>query len=157
MSNLIRFGGGIIIGIILTAIVGWNMMPSMMIHESASPYGVDETVEKIKSNAIAKGQVVPSVQPLHKSIKKHGGGEILPVMLINICQANHAFSILKNDVDRKISVFMPCTMSVYEKSDGRTYIGTMNVDLLGKMFGGNVAEVMVEVATDQQSFISFTK
>lgn len=55
MSNLIRFGGGIIIGIILTAIVGWNMMPSMMIHESASPYGVDETVEKIKSNAIAKG------------------------------------------------------------------------------------------------------
>lgn len=78
-------------------------------------------------------------------------------MLINICQANHAFSILKNDVDRKISVFMPCTMSVYEKSDGRTYIGTMNVDLLGKMFGGNVAEVMVEVATDQQSFISFTK
>ena len=157
MSNLIKTGGGIIIGIILTAIVGWNVMPSMMINESASPYGVDETVERIKSNAIAKGWVIPSVQPLHKSIKKHGGGDIPPVMLVNLCQANHAFNILKNDKDRKISVFMPCTMSVYEKSDGKTYIGTMNVGLLGKMFGGNVAEVMVEVATDQQSFISFTK
>jgi hypothetical protein len=31
----------------------------------------------------------------------------------------------------------------------------MNADLLGKMFGGNVATVMKDVAADQQSFISF--
>jgi uncharacterized protein (DUF302 family) len=49
---------------------------------------------------------------------------------------------------------MPCTISVYEKSDGKAYIGSMNAGLLGKMFGGTVAEIMGEkVADDQQAFI----
>ena len=53
---------------------------------------------------------------------------------------------------------MPCTISVYQKSDGKTYIGTMNAGLLGKMFGGMIAEVMAgPVAADQQSFIAFAK
>ena len=34
---------------------------------------------------------------------------------------------------------MPCTISVYEKSDGKTYIGSMNAGLLGRVFGGTVA------------------
>jgi uncharacterized protein (DUF302 family) len=51
---------------------------------------------------------------------------------------------------------MPCTISVYEKKDGKTYIGTMNAGLLGDMFGGTVTTVMKEVASDQQSFIAFS-
>ena len=49
------------------------------------------------------------------------------------------------------------TIAVYEKSDGKTYVGTMNAGLLGKMFGGSVAEVMGVVDVDQQSFIDFTE
>ena len=53
---------------------------------------------------------------------------------------------------------MPCTVSVYQKSDGKAYIETMNAGLLGKMFDGVVAEVMGgAVAADQQSFIAFAK
>jgi len=148
---------GIIIGALLTAAAGWTMMPKMMLHENASPYSVEETVNKIKENALAKGWVVPSIKPLHKSVEKHGGGTIPPVMLINLCEANHAFNILEHDENKRISVFMPCTISVYEKTDGKTYIGTMNAGLLGKMFGSHVGEVMDDVATDQQSFISFAK
>jgi uncharacterized protein (DUF302 family) len=49
---------------------------------------------------------------------------------------------------------MPCTISVYEKSDGKVYIGTMNAELLGKMFGGTVAEIMGDsVAADQRKII----
>ena len=51
---------------------------------------------------------------------------------------------------------MPCTISVYQKTDGNIYVGTMNAGLLGKMFGGNVAKVMGgDVASQQQKFISF--
>jgi uncharacterized protein (DUF302 family) len=50
---------------------------------------------------------------------------------------------------------MPCTISVYEKADGKMYIGTMNARLLGKIFRGIVATVMKDVAADQQSFIEF--
>ena len=157
MKKLIGITFGFVMGVIVTGIVGWNMMPGMIIHEYASPYGTEETVTKIKENATKKGWVVPSVQPLHKSILKHGGGEIPPVMLVNLCQATHAFNMLEEDGNKKISVFMPCTISVYEKADGKTYISTMNAGLLGNMFGGTVAEVMKDVASDQQSFIEFAK
>lgn len=148
---------GFVLGAVVTGLVGWIMMPGMMLHEDLSPYGIDETVNKIKENAVSKGWVVPSVKPLHKSVLKHGGGVLRPVMLVNLCQPNHAFNILREDANKKISVFMPCTISVYEKSNGQTYIGTMNAGLLGDMFGGTVAEVMSEVAVDQQSFIEFAK
>ena len=157
MKNIVGISFGFVLGAIVTGLVGWFMMPGMMLHEDLSPYGVDETVNKIKENAISKGWVVPSVKPLHKSVLKHGGGELRPVMLVNICQANHAFNILREDGSKKISVFMPCTISVYQKSDGKTYVGTMNAGLLGEMFGGTVAEVMGKVAIDQQSFIEFAK
>ena len=77
-------------------------------------------------------------------------------MLVNLCQANHAYSILQEDENKKVSVFMPCTISVYKKADGKTYVGALNAGLLGKMFGGTVAEVMSVVSLDQQGFIGFT-
>ncbi len=131
-------------------------MPGLMLKEYQSPFGVEETVVKIKQNAIAQGWVVSNVTPLNESVKKHGGGSLPIVRLVNLCQAHHAFKILKEDRTKIISVMMPCTISVYQKTDGKTYIGIMNAGLLGKMFGGMVAKVMgVEVAKQQQAFISF--
>jgi hypothetical protein len=37
---------------------------------------------------------------------------------------------------------MPCAWGVYEGDDGRVYITGMNMGLMGKMFGGNIAKVM---------------
>lgn len=48
-----------------------------------------------------------------------------------------------------ISVFMPYTVSVYPKSDGRTYVSAMNAALMGEMFDGTAAEIMSQVAVDQ--------
>jgi len=146
---------GFVLGIALLGAVGWTAMPTMMLKEALSPYGLQETVDKISENALQAGWVVASVKPLHKSVKKHGGGDVLPVMLVNLCQAHHASSILNQDPDRVVSVMMPCTISVYQKQDGKTYIGYMNAGLLGQMFGGNVATVMGTVAEQQQSFIAF--
>ena len=157
MKTLVGITFGFVLGVIVTGIAGWVMMPGMMLHENLSPYGIEETINKIKENAMSKGWVIPSVKPLHKSVLKYGGGELRPVMLVNLCQPNHAFNILREDGNKIISVFMPCTISVYQKSDGKTYIGTMNAGLLGEIFGGTVADVMGEVAVDQQSFIEFAK
>ena len=153
-----KYAIGFILGIVVLGVAGWNLMPGMMLSEIPSPYSVNETVEKISANAKAEGWVVAGVKPLHKAVKKHGGGDLPPVMLIDLCQADHAFNILKEDGNKKLSVFMPCTISVYEKSDGKVFVGVMNAELLGKMFGGTIAEIMgVEVARDQQKFIAFLK
>ncbi len=146
-------------GAIVAAIIGWNVMPGMMLKEVQSPFTVEETVAKIKANAEAKGWVIPSVKPLHKSIKKHSGGGLVipPVMLVNLCNAQHAYNAIVDDQNKKISVFMPCTVSVYEKTDGSVWMGYMNAKLLGDMFGGAVAETMTHVDADQQSFIEFAR
>jgi len=146
---------GFVLGIALLGAVGWTAMPGMMLKEAVSPFGLQETVDKISENAKQAGWVVASVKPLHKSVKKHGGGDVLPVMLVNLCQANHASTILSQDADRIVSVMMPCTISVYQKQDGKTYIGYMNAGLLGQMFGGNVAKVMGTVSQQQRGFIAF--
>jgi len=150
-----KFALGVVFGAVLLALAGWQTMPTMMLHETVSPYDIDKTVATIKQNALDAGWVVAGVKPLHKSVKKHGGKPVLPVMLINLCEAHHASSILGVDADRRLSVMMPCTISVYTKQDGKTYIGTMNAGLMGQMFGGNVATVMSKVSEQQESFIAF--
>jgi len=154
-TTILSAATGFVLGVALLGAVGWTAMPGMMLKEAVSPYGLQETVDKISENAKQAGWVVAGVKPLHKSVKKHGGGDVLPVMLVNLCQANHASSILSQDADRVVSVMMPCTISVYQKQDGKTYIGYMNAGLLGQMFGGNVANVMGTVSGEQQGFIAF--
>ncbi len=151
------FGGlivGIVVGLVVAGIVGWNAMPGMMLHEHQSPYSVDETVERIKKNAEEAGWVVAGVSKLHKSVEKHGAGPLPPVVLVNLCQAHYATEILKDDDNKVVSVMMPCTIAVYEKSDGKAYIGTLDTKLLGSMFGGAVKRIMAgSVAAEQQKFI----
>jgi len=125
-------------------------MPKVMLKEYESPFGVEETMEKIKANALAEGWVVSSVIRLHQSVKKHGNYDLSPVLLVNLCEANHAYKILKDDETKIVSVMMPCTISVYQKTDGKAYVGAMNAGLMGKMFGGVVADVMGNVVAKQQ-------
>lgn len=147
---------GFLIGVLAAAAAGWFIMPDMMLREHPSPLSVEETVEQIKAAALAEGWVVSSVVPLDDSVKKNGGGHLPKVRLINLCRADHAFRILEEDGNKKVSVMMPCTISVYEKTDGTTYVGTMNAGLLGNMFGGTIAYVMGgDVARQQKQFLSF--
>lgn len=146
---------GFIAGIVVAVTAGWFMMPGLMLQEHKSPYGVEETVERIRNSAVDEGWVVSGVRRLDESIRKHGGDQLPPVRLINVCQADHAHRILNEDDQRVVSVMMPCTISVYAKG-GETYIGTMNAGLMGRMFGGTVAEVMGRrVAAQQKRFIDF--
>ena len=126
-----------------------------MVHEHQSPYGVDETVDKIISNAKSIGWVVSGVKKLDKSVKKHGGLDLPAIRLIDLCNAQHAGNILSHDNERYASVMMPCTVSVYQKSDGNTYVTHIRADKMGPMMGGEVAKVMKEVAVDQDKLLGF--
>lgn len=155
MKTAVNMIIGFVVGVILFGIIAWNMMAGMMLNEKVSPYSVDETVAKIMDNAKAIGWNATR-KDLYKSVEKHGGVAVEPVVLVDLCQADHASKILKDDKARIVSVMMPCTVSVYVKEDGKAYVGFMNAGLLGKAFGGIVAEVMGgDVAADQQKFLSF--
>ena len=77
-----------------------------------------------------------------------------PVRLVNLCHPQHAAKILSEDGARLVSVMMPCTIAVYEKSDGSIWAANMNASLMGGMFGGVVSEVMAgPVAESQERFL----
>ncbi|MEQ8186329.1 MAG: DUF302 domain-containing protein [Candidatus Eremiobacterota bacterium] len=122
-----------------------------MIIEKLSPYGLEETVQKIVDNAKAEKWVISGVKDLAKSIEKNGGEKLLPVKLIELCNVDYSGKMLKEDASRYASVMMPCTISVYEKSDGKVYVSFVNTKLMGQMFPGTVGEVMGGPVGEAQS------
>jgi len=150
------FGVGLLAGVLLAGVVGWSVMPSMMLRERVSPLGFEETVAKIESNAKDGGWVVSGVRKLDQSIRKHGGGEVIRVSLVEMCQPHHAARILNDPEGRKASVLMPCSVSVYEDEQGVVRVVSMNSGMMGRMFGGVISEVMGgKVSKEQGEILSF--
>lgn len=147
---------GFIVGVIVVAVGGWLMMPSMMFTERESPFGLEETVARIQHNIIKTGNGW-SLSGLRNPAKavESDGGNVLPVIMIEACSTQYSKPILKEDTVRFLSILMPCKISIYKKNDGKVYIGTMNAALMGKMFGPLVGEIMGKVAADQKKFLVF--
>lgn len=135
-----------------------SMMRSAMVEERVSPYNMEDTIKTITASARQKGWNVGEPRKLDQTIRKHGGPSLLPVTLLELCEPHHAGRLLANDADRWVSIFMPCTIGVYEKTDGKTYVSNVKAANLGGMMGGTVGEVMGgPVARDQDEILSFLK
>ena len=48
---------------------------------------------------------------------------------------------------------MPCRLSVYEKSDGKTYVSRMNIKKFASEMGGVIQDVMTEAFKGAEGFI----
>lgn len=154
MGKLAGFVLGVVVGALVVGAVVWFSAPGLMLSERPSSVGLEATVDRLTKAAQAEGWVVSSVLKLDQSIKKHGGPQVRPVRLVNLCHPQHAARILTEDAARIVSVMMPCTIAVYEKSDGSVWASNMNAGLMGGMFGGVVGEVMAgPVAESQERFL----
>lgn len=155
---MLKAVAGFIVGILVVAVAGYVMMPTLMFNEIQSPFGLEETIARIQHNIEdspelkAKGWALSGLRDPARAVATDGGN-VLPVKMIEVCSTKYSKPILKEDTVRFLSILMPCKISVYKKNDGNIYIGTMNAGLMGKMFGPLVGEVMGEVAKDQKLFL----
>jgi len=69
--------------------------------------------------------------------------------VISLCLPDLAYSVLRDDYNKRMSSMMPCRVGVYEAADGNVYITRMNLDLMSRMFGGKVEDVLARVDTEQ--------
>ena len=146
---------GIVFGFALGIIFAVVFMPKLMVKEKLSPMGYEETIAHIQNQATNAGWKVSAVMRLDQSLAKEGK-EVLPAASLKICQPDYGEQVLLDDDARFVSVLMPCSIAVYEKSNGKTYISTMDARLMGRMFGGTVAEVMAgPVAKETAVFTRF--
>lgn len=142
---------GLAVGLIVAALIA----PKLMLKEQASPLGYEETIAHIQNNVTNAGWKVSALMRLDKSLAKEGK-EVLPAASFKICQADYAEEVLLDDKARFLSVMMPCSIAVYEKADGKTYISTMNAGLMGRLFGGTAQRVMGgPVAKETRAFVQF--
>jgi uncharacterized protein (DUF302 family) len=126
---------------------------SSMLLESESRYDFSTTLEKLTEAVNAAGWKTPAVHDLQNTIRNFGK-EILPIKVVEICHPKHSGRLLELDKERVVSTFMPCRISVYEKSDGRVFISRINAALLSRNFGGLIEEVMTAANDEMEEMIS---
>lgn len=152
MNKLIK----LVVSILIVGVISGCSFKNMMLEERVSPYGMQETIEKIQSNAKKVDWVSPGVKNMNKAITKHGGKALVgEVRIIELCNAQHASKILSDEDARYSALFMPCSIGVYTKSDGKTYVSNVKANVVGDMMGGTVAEVMQDVNADQMKMLEF--
>lgn len=146
---------GIGAGVVIALLAGMSIMPKLMLAETQSPLGYEETITHIHHQVTNAGWKVSALMRLDKSLAKEGKS-VLPAASFKICQPDYAEQVLQDDHARFLSVLMPCSIAVYEKADGKTYISTMNSGLMGRLFGGTAAEVMGgPVVKETAGFVTF--
>ena len=133
---------GFVVGVLLCGIIVFTVMPSLMINTRQSKLGFDETITTLEKRIGEHGWTLQGGQPIdmNQSMAKQGVTFNPRVKLVKLCKAEYAKSVLTTD--RHVSTMMPCTLSVWENDDGKVYLSKMNMALMSKMFGGNVAKVM---------------
>jgi len=120
--------------------------------ENESRYGFDETISQLSAIIVERGWKITTTHDLQGTMKKNGK-EVLPVSVIELCNPNHAYQILSKDEFRDVSPMLPCRISVYEKSDGKTYLSRMNAPAFAGMIGGEAGATMVLAFTETEEMI----
>jgi uncharacterized protein (DUF302 family) len=145
----------IFVGMVLMALIVWRVMPSMMLAQHKSSKNFDETVAVI-GDAVKKKQdwKLLGVNDYQKSIKDGGHGEMNRIGSIALCNPRFSSRILADDGNKKVTAFMPIEIGIYEDKSRQVYISELNVGLLGKMFGGTIAEVMSHAGKDIKDIIA---
>ncbi|OGV51172.1 MAG: hypothetical protein A2017_11725 [Lentisphaerae bacterium GWF2_44_16] len=144
------FIAGVLWGIVIAFIGGWIYLRSSLVYEIKSNGTFDETVKKVLSEIPkVKGWNVESVVCAIPNTADN-----CRIRSFKLCNGNYAKIMLDNADDRKVSCVIPCTMAVYEKPDGKTYIGRVNVSLLGYIIGGLPAKIFAgKVNPEQQEML----
>ena len=154
--EMVKVISGFFAGLVVFGLLVYSYAGSLMFREIPSPFGVEETVARIQQNIqnAGNGWSLSGLRNAAKPIEM-AGGNVLPVLMIEACSTRYSGPILKEDSVRFLSNLMPCKISVYKKNDGKTYIGMMNSEFVGWLFGSMVGETMSHVAADQAKFVQF--
>jgi uncharacterized protein (DUF302 family) len=146
---------GLVLGILATVTLLALTAPGLMIAERRSPYDLKATVQTIVTNATNQGWKVSKIHDFREALARPAEPKLAPIHVVELCQPDYARELLKSSKNRFVATMMPCAVAVYEKEDGGVYVASVNVGLMGRLFGGEIRRIMMRVAHDDAEILSF--
>lgn len=147
---------GVVVGIVGTLTAMWVFGPRLMMQETESPYDFTHTTERFETTVEnTAGWKILGTLDLQAKMDAHGY-DVERITVYEICSPDYAVNILECDDERLVSPMMPCRVSIYEKSNGQTYVGRMNSGLMARLFGGVVQRTMADAHADAETMIEKT-
>jgi uncharacterized protein (DUF302 family) len=132
--------GGVLLGAALCGMLMFLVMPSMMLEVNRSRLGFDETVAQLEKAVVDEGWAHKGTSDITAELSRAGKPIDYRVKVIRLCKPEYANRVLASDPF--VACLMPCAIAVWEQPDGTVKYSKMNTGLMGKMFGGTIAEVM---------------
>jgi uncharacterized protein (DUF302 family) len=154
MKRKMMHRAAVILTLSATLLAGCEM-GSMMIQEKKSPYGYEQTIATLQENAKARGWIVPKVYDFQRSLLANDQPDPGRVTVLKLCHPKFAGRMLEKDASKFVSVMMPCSVSVYEKDDGKTYVAAMNMNLMSRVMGVEVGSILKQVAAEDEAILGF--
>ena len=130
---------------LLQALMPPRKMIEMVTLKMESPQSIMKVAEKVETACQTYGFVLLQTYNYHEIVESKGFPIKNKVFIYDICQAKTASMMLASHPG--FSIFMPCTISVYE-DNGKTVISTMNMELM-------LASVKSDKALYKQAFDLF--
>ncbi|MDA3930091.1 MAG: DUF302 domain-containing protein [Prolixibacteraceae bacterium] len=153
MKNISLFIVGLLIGGIVIFFVTRNNKPEEYFIESTSKYKFEETVAQFEALvAETEGWKILKTYDLQKSMEK-SGYNVQPVKAFSLCNPDYSSKILFSNQERVVSSMMPCRVSIYVRTNGKTYISRMNSAAMASDMGGLVDDVIGKASADIEEII----
>ena len=114
--------------------------------EDSSRADFPTTLANLKAQLEADGWNVVAEIDLGTRLAKKGVQIPGGLVILELTSGKNAVPLLKQDDTRYVSALMPCTVSVYGKSDGSVMVSRMNAGMMAGMLEPRVADVMQKSA-----------
>jgi len=146
---------GFILGIVTAIIAVVRTMRSSMVVPEQSSNSFEATcaaIEKVVPGNEGWSFPMESFDMSAKLASKDAmPANVKRIRLYFMCNPKVAKTVI--GANPKLSAIMPCSWSVYELTDGSTWVSHMNIGMMAKMMGGVVGESMGGVAEDDERFL----
>ena len=152
MERIVFLVVGLIIGAVITVLVIKSSAPKLLVLESKSQYGFEETLDRLQGAVDSLGWKTPHVHDLQATMAKFSY-DVNKVKVMEVCKPDIAHMVLSQDDERIASTLMPCRISVYEKSDGLVYVSRLNSVKMGGLFGGVIEQAMDKAGNESEEII----
>ncbi|ADC64133.1 DUF302 domain-containing protein [Allochromatium vinosum] len=136
-------------------LAGCNMSATVL-KEKPSPYAFDATVTAITEKAQAQGWEVAKVFDFQTALVAHQRPDPGRIKVLKLCSPEYASRMFSRDETKLVAVMAPCSIAVYEKADGRTYVSTMNMALMWRLMGDDIGPILADIAEEDARILDLT-